>query len=256
MTTHALCNMKDTSYNALGGTIISSPNKTRVGFKLDSGKKISVRPECVIELTNDELAIRGMCCVCFEDTRSFECKSMPCDHILCRICWSKMHSAHNDKIANMHMGQQVLVLDDMTDEAIRCPVCKVLVSPSTCMWYEQSVDLLIMGNIGAICQLYHRLMRLPEPSVSEEAQWIEKCSRLADTQLKEQGSSLLQHKRDFEMKRKRFVSNPIIGSDANFLLQDSFLQLLIVFVVHPCFDNDIMQKALLQLIQGLSGTKL
>lgn len=245
--THALVNMKDTSYNSLGGTLLPCENKQRIGFKLESGKQISVRPECLLLLNKTDISIRGPCCVCFEDTRNFECKSMPCQHILCGTCWNKMDRNYKTTLENRlnTMGSTTAFIqtDDVFDNpSARCPVCKVLVTPVTSMWYEQPVTLIMMQNLGCICQLYHRFKRLPEPSLSEEVMWIDRCEKLAEKQVTKSGLAGILD--SFEAERQTFMRKPLINSQEYAILEDKLMQLIILHVVHPCFDEDAIKKAI------------
>ena len=253
--THALINMKDTSYNSLGGTILPCENKQRIGFKLESGQKISVRPECLLMLDERDLRICGSCCVCFEETRSYECKAMPCQHILCGICWKKMDRDYKASLEARLTSSTFVMADDMFNNlSARCPVCKVLVTPITVMWYEQPVALIMMQNVGCICQLYHRIKRLPEPSLAEEAVWIDRCEKLAEEQLTKSGLESLVN--SFECKRQLFMRNPVVQSEQYILLQDHFIQLLVLHVVHECFDESAMYKAVHTLLSEGSGVRI
>jgi len=252
--THALINMKDTSYNSLGGTIIPCNNKQRIGFKLESGKKISVRPECLLMLDEKDLCICGSCCVCFEEIRGYQCKAMPCKHILCGTCWKKMDHDYKATL-EARLASNTFVTDDMFNNlSARCPVCQVLVTPLTSMWYEQPVALIMLQNIGCICQLYHRIKRLPEPSLAEEAIWIDRCEKLAEEQLTKSGLERLIN--SFECRRRLFMRNPVVPSQQYTTLQDHFVQLLVLHVVHSCFDEDAINKAVRILFVEGSGVRI
>lgn len=217
-------------------------NKDRVGILLENRKKpISVRTECVINLPENTLQPVGECIICYDQIRRFEKVPMACKHILCYSCFFKMHEENERNLQKELSSIQTVDIDSerTLNFADKCPLCKVLIGSPTDMkpWWEDYIEMIISRALGCMYNRYAYYLRLPEPSVFQEEEFISECIKLCDKKLiglRQVALNIL------EEMRLSALANPYTYVPE---FSNELLRFLLQHVRHQRWDKEAMDKA-------------
>ena len=166
---------------------------------------------------------------------------MACQHIVCRKCQTKMEK---NIFENINL--------EARDSGIRCPVC-VTFQSTGCWnynhWWEQSMDKIIFGGMGYVCQRYYLYTKKREATVQEEMKWILHCTDLRKT--KWPNYDILK-----ETESKRYQLLHMLKRPPNMkelkIITDMIIKVMIVSVIHDCFDQSSINQAFNDYLNTLS----
>jgi hypothetical protein len=145
--------MRTKAYNGLSGTLVCSSTPWRVGVKLDDGRLISVRMECIV--TSDDFP---SCSICFQPMLPTTTQRLLCSHTFHWWCAKQWRVSGN--------------LEDIEAPTARCPLCRTYIGQSNESILSMTAPEIVTVALGSIHQTVAHLKGLPEPSFEEELQAV------------------------------------------------------------------------------------
>jgi hypothetical protein len=123
--------------------------------------------------------------------------------------------------------------------ADKCPLCKVLIGGPMDLkpWWEDHIEMIILGALGCIYNRYAFYMRNPEPSTTQEMGFIMQCTSLCNKELKGRRQDALDV---YEKMRHKAVADPYTHVTT---FAKALLKFLLQHVLHPHWNKDAMKKA-------------